>query len=262
MRSSISLLLASFCLLVGSACSTSDDEGDPSGDAGTSDSATSDVTPDVEVDASPDAVSEAAPDATQDTGTADTAEDTAADTATDTATDTADAAGPALVATIVTSMGTIRIALEEEASPVTVENFQKYADAEYFDGLIFHRVIPDFMIQGGGLEPGLKTRATLFPPIVNEAATSGLSNLRGTIAMARTNAADSATSQFFINTVDNTFLNAGQSTVAGYAVFGKVIEGMDVVDQIEGVPTQTVGSYDDVPVDDVTIESIRVAVEN
>ena len=253
MRSSISLFLASFCLLVGSACSTSDDEGDPSGDAGTSDSATNDVAPDAELDASPDAVSEAAPDATQ---------DTAADTAADTATDTADAAGPALVATVVTSMGTIRIELEEEASPITVENFQKYADAEYFDGLIFHRVIADFMIQGGGLEPGLKTRATLFPPIVNEAATSGLSNLRGTIAMARTNDPDSATSQFFINTVDNTFLNAGQSTAAGYAVFGKVIEGMDVVDQIEAVPTHTVGSYDDVPVDDVTIESIRVAVEN
>jgi cyclophilin family peptidyl-prolyl cis-trans isomerase len=122
-------------------------------------------------------------------------------------------------------------------------------------------VIPDFMIQGGGLEPGLQSRATLFPPIVNEGATSGLSNLRGTIAMARTNDPDSATSQFFINTVDNTFLDA-TSSKAGYAVFGKVIEGMDVVDQIEAVPTHTVGSYEDVPVDDVMIESIRVAVEN
>jgi cyclophilin family peptidyl-prolyl cis-trans isomerase len=252
MRSSISVLLASLCLIAGSACSTSDD--DPSGDAGASDSATNDVMPDAEVDASPDAVPEAAPDATQDTVTADTATDTASDTA-------AEATGPALVATIVTSMGTIRIELEEEASPITVENFQKYADAEYFDGLIFHRVIPDFMIQGGGLEPGLQSRATLFPPIVNEGATSGLSNLRGTIAMARTNDPDSATSQFFINTVDNTFLDA-TSSKAGYAVFGKVIEGMDVVDQIEAVPTHTVGSYEDVPVDDVMIESIRVAVEN
>ena len=107
----------------------------------------------------------------------------------------------------------------------------------------------------------MKTRAPLFPPIVNEASASGLSNLRGTIAMARTNQPDSATSQFFINTVDNTFLDPGQSSPAGYAVFGNVVEGMDIVDEIEAVATHTVGIYEDVPVEDVVIESLRVTTE-
>jgi cyclophilin family peptidyl-prolyl cis-trans isomerase len=172
-----------------------------------------------------------------------------------------DAPEPLLFATILTSKGTIRVELDSEASPITVENFQKYADAEFFDGLIFHRVIDGFMIQGGGMEPGMQTRATLYPPIVNEASSSGLSNLRGTIAMARTNQPDSATSQFFINTVDNTFLDPGQSTPEGYAVFGNVVEGMDVVDQIEKVSTHTVGAHQDVPVEDIVIESIRVVLE-
>lgn len=173
----------------------------------------------------------------------------------------AESSEPSLFATIVTSKGTIRVKLADDASPITVENFQRYADAQFFDGLIFHRVIAGFMIQGGGMEPGMKTRAPLFPPIVNEASASGLSNLRGTIAMARTNQPDSATSQFFINTVDNTFLDPGQSSPAGYAVFGNVVEGMDVVDEIEAVATHTVGIYEDVPVEDVVIESLRVTTE-
>ncbi|HNS98028.1 MAG TPA: peptidylprolyl isomerase [Polyangiaceae bacterium] len=173
----------------------------------------------------------------------------------------AESSEPSLFATIVTSKGTIRVKLADDASPITVENFQRYADAQFFDGLIFHRVIAGFMIQGGGMEPGMKTRAPLFPPIVNEASASGLSNLRGTIAMARTNQPDSATSQFFINTVDNTFLDPGQSSPAGYAVFGNVVEGMDIVDEIEAVATHTVGIYEDVPVEDVVIESLRVTTE-
>lgn len=171
---------------------------------------------------------------------------------------TGDDASGAPAAVIETTFGTIRIELNPDASPITVENFRKYADASFYDGLLFHRVIPDFMIQGGGLEPGMVERDALFDPIVNEAATSGLSNLRGTIAMARTSAPNSATSQFFINTADNTFLDAGQSDPAGYAVFGTVTEGMDVVDQISAVETHSVGIYDDVPVQDVVMTSVRV----
>jgi cyclophilin family peptidyl-prolyl cis-trans isomerase len=165
----------------------------------------------------------------------------------------------ALRATIETGLGRIVVELELTATPITVENFQKYADAQFYDGLIFHRVIPAFMIQGGGLDPDLMEKDPLFPPIVNEAVSSGLSNLTGTIAMARTSAPDSATSQFFINTVDNTYLDPSVDNPAGYCVFGDVVEGMSVVTAIEAVPTQTVGSYENVPVNAVLINSIVVA---
>jgi len=163
-------------------------------------------------------------------------------------------------------MGTIVVELNPTASPITVENFKKYADQSFFDGLIFHRVIKDFMIQGGGLTPDMKEKTPLFPPIVDEAKTSGLSNLRGTIAMARTQAADSATSQFFINVVDNTFLDPGPADAGavdpnGYCVFGTVIQGMDVVDEIQVVPTHTVGLYQDVPVDPILINSLAVTLQ-
>ena len=166
--------------------------------------------------------------------------------------------GAALQANIDTSMGLIVVDLNPGASPITVDNFQAYADAQFYDGLIFHRVISAFMIQGGGLNPDMTQKPTLFPPIVNEAVTSGLSNLAGTIAMARTSAPNSATSQFYINTVDNTFLDPSPSNPAGYAVFGMVTEGMDVVHAIEAVATHSVGAYDDVPVDAVLINSITV----
>ncbi len=198
-------------------------------------------------------------DAASDTSTA---PETAAETGADAEADTGiDAPVSGLIATIVTSKGTIRVLLNDAASPVTVDNFQKYADAKFYDGLLFHRVIPDFMIQGGGMEPGMTERSPLFPAIVNEAATSGLSNLRGTIAMARTSAPNSATSQFFINSVDNTFLDPGGSDPNGYAAFGNVIDGIDVVDAISAVPTHTVGSYEDVPVDDLLIQSLAVELK-
>ena len=163
-----------------------------------------------------------------------------------------------LHATIDTNKGPIVVELNSAASPITVENFRSYADAQFYDGLIFHRVIKDFMVQGGGLLPDMTEKTPLFPPIVNEAQSSGLSNLTGTIAMARTSVPNSATSQFYINTADNTFLDPGQDTTAGYCVFGMVIEGMPVVTTIENVATQSVGAYDDVPVDPVLINSIVV----
>jgi len=163
-----------------------------------------------------------------------------------------------LRATIDTSEGIIVVDLEPTLTPVTVENFKKYADAQFYDGLVFHRVIVDFMIQGGGLSPDMTEKDPLFAPIVNEAVGSGLSNVAGTIAMARTSAPNSATSQFYINTVDNTYLDPSTDNPAGYAVFGMVSTGMDVVETIENVPTHTVGAYDDVPVTTVLINSIVV----
>ncbi len=163
-----------------------------------------------------------------------------------------------VVATIETSKGSIVLELDPLAAPITVANFRKYADDAFYDGLIFHRVIKDFMIQGGGLDPDMKTKSATYPPIVNEAKTSGLSNVRGTIAMARTSAPNSATTQFFINTEDNTYLDPGDASPDGYAVFGKVVQGMDVVDTIEAVETTTVGMYKDVPVEDVLIASVKV----
>src|SRR6266851_473270 len=157
-----------------------------------------------------------------------------------------------------TSMGTITIELNEEKAPITVKNFLAYVDDGFYDGTIFHRVIPDFMVQGGGMEPGLKEKKTKGQ-IKNESS-NGLTNQRGTLAMARTNVPDSASSQFFINLKDNTFLDKSQSRDGvGYAVFGKVTGGMDIVDKIKGVATARRGHHDDVPVKDVTITSLKRA---
>jgi cyclophilin family peptidyl-prolyl cis-trans isomerase len=165
------------------------------------------------------------------------------------------AANPQVV--IATSMGDIKVELFADKAPVTVKNFLSYADKGTYDGTIFHRVILGFMIQGGGMEPGLKEKQP-DPPIRNEAR-SDLPNVRGTIAMARTDVVDSATSQFFINQVDNAKLDHGDDTVLGfgYCVFGKVIEGMDVVDTIASVATTTVGPFENVPKDDVLIKSVK-----
>jgi len=141
--------------------------------------------------------------------------------------------------------GSIVIELDSQAAPISVENFLYYVDSGYYSATIFHRVIPGFMVQGGGFGNNEKSKKGTISPIVNE-ADNGLSNLRGTVAMARTNDPDSATAQFFINHQDNPFLDKSASS-AGYAVFGKVIKGMDVVDLIAQVPTTTKGMYRDWP---------------
>jgi len=161
------------------------------------------------------------------------------------------AANPVVV--METNFGTVKIELFEDQSPITVKNFLAYVDDKHFDGTIFHRVIETFMIQGGGFQPGMKEKATK-KAIKNEAG-NGLSNLRGTLAMARTNDPDSATAQFFINVVDNKFLDRS-GTKAGYCVFGRVTDGMDVVDKIKKVKVVNVGMHENVPVDDVIIKSI------
>jgi len=155
-----------------------------------------------------------------------------------------------------TSMGDIVIELNEEASPITVKNFLRYVEEGFYDGTIFHRVIPDFMIQGGGFTAEMVQKKP-HPPIVNEAS-NGLKNDRGTIAMARTANPDSATSQFFINHKNNDFLNYAGQSKPGYAVFGKVVEGIDVVDKIAAVKTTSKGRYSDVPVEPVVIKSAKV----
>jgi cyclophilin family peptidyl-prolyl cis-trans isomerase len=151
-----------------------------------------------------------------------------------------------------TSHGTIKIEVDPDQAPVTVENFLQYVDDGFYAGTIFHRVIPGFMIQGGGFDPQMQEKAT-NPPIKNE-ADNGLKNLRGTLSMARTQVKDSATSQFFINLKDNDFLDHGARDF-GYAVFARVVEGMDVVEAIAGVKTGNHGTHGDVPVDPVVIES-------
>lgn len=158
---------------------------------------------------------------------------------------------------LTTSMGVIEVELDARRAPETTGNFLAYVDKGFYDGTVFHRVIRGFMIQGGGFESGLKRKPT-DAPIRNE-ADNGLKNLTGTIAMARTGAPHSATAQFFINTADNGFLNhRGKTTQGwGYAVFGKVTRGMDVVKQIESVPTRNAGHYENVPVSDVVIEKIE-----
>jgi len=158
-----------------------------------------------------------------------------------------------------TSMGNIVIELNEQAAPVTVRNFLGYVEAGFYDGTIFHRVIPGFMIQGGGFTEQLAKKETR-DPIINEAK-NGPSNMRGTVAMARTNNPNSATSQFFINHSDNEFLNYIDDNKAGYAVFGKVTEGMDVVDAIAAVKTTTRNGMEDVPVEPVIIQSATVVPE-
>lgn len=155
-----------------------------------------------------------------------------------------------------TSLGKITVELFQDKAPITVANFLQYADDKFFDGTVFHRVIPDFMIQGGGMEPGLKEKRPRSP-IKNESI-NGLSNERGTLAMARTSNPDSASAQWFINVKDNTFLDrANARDKAGYCVFGKVLQGMDVVDQIKQVQTGERGGHENVPLKDVIIRSVR-----
>jgi peptidyl-prolyl cis-trans isomerase B (cyclophilin B) len=162
------------------------------------------------------------------------------------------------VVIVKTSQGDIKIELDKAKAPVTVDNFLVYVNDKFYDGTVFHRVIPAFMIQGGGFDKDLKQKATKAP-IKNEAG-NGLKNLNGTIAMARTSDPNSATAQFFINTKDNAFLDHRNETAQGYgyAVFGKVVDGMDVVKKIEAVPTTTKAPHRDVPVTPVVIESARV----
>jgi peptidyl-prolyl cis-trans isomerase B (cyclophilin B) len=153
-----------------------------------------------------------------------------------------------------TNKGVIRLQLDAEKAPKSTENFLAYVRSGHFDGTIFHRVIDGFMIQGGGFEPGMKQKPTQAP-IPNE-ADNGLKNKRYTIAMARTNDPHSATAQFFINVSDNAFLDHTSPSPQGwgYAVFGEVVEGQDVVDAIKGVKTGSKGFHQDVPVEDVVIE--------
>lgn len=155
-----------------------------------------------------------------------------------------------------TSEGNIKIELDNDHAPITTENFINYVNSGYYDGLIFHRVIPNFMIQGGGADDSLNFKKT-NDPIKNE-ADNGLTNDRGTIAMARTQNPDSATSQFFINVADNDFLNYKSPSDYGYAVFGKVTEGMDIVDKIVNTKTERKGIHENVPVKPVYINKITV----
>jgi len=158
------------------------------------------------------------------------------------------------VVVVKTNKGSFDIELFEKEAPITVKNFLDYVDAKFYDGTIFHRVISNFMIQGGGFTKGMAEKSPRGP-IKNE-ADNGLKNVRGTIAMARTNVVDSATAQFFINVVDSPFLDHGARDF-GYAVFGRVTSGMDVVDTIRNSKTHTVGFHNDVPVQDIVIQSIR-----
>jgi cyclophilin family peptidyl-prolyl cis-trans isomerase len=176
---------------------------------------------------------------------------------------TGDAAGkgnPMVV--LSTSMGDIKIELYQDKAPGTVQNFLEYAKAGYYDNTIFHRVIPGFMVQGGGLTADMKDkREGQRPPIKNESS-NGLRNDTGTLAMARTSAPDSATSQFFINVKDNAFLNKDSAPdKVGYAVFGKVVDGLDVVKKIEQVKTTSKGPHQNVPVDAVVIKSVRLVTD-
>jgi peptidyl-prolyl cis-trans isomerase B (cyclophilin B) len=156
-----------------------------------------------------------------------------------------------------TSMGEIEIELNQEKAPLTVANFLKYVDEKFYDGTVFHRVINNFMIQGGGMTPDLKEKPTRTP-IKNEAA-NGLRNEVGTIAMARTSDPHSASAQFFINVADNAFLNHQNTSTQGfgYAVFGKVVNGMHVVNRIKMVKTGMMNGYSDVPMDAVIIKSVK-----
>ena len=162
--------------------------------------------------------------------------------------------------TIKTSVGDIQLELNDEKAPITVENFKTIASSGYYEGTIFHRVINGFMIQGGVLTADMNNKSSGTGPIQNE-ANNGLPNDRGTIAMARTMDPHSATSQFFINHKDNAFLNHTGETPQGwgYAVFGMVTEGMDVVDQIAEVATGSSGAYQDVPEEVITIESVTIS---
>ncbi|HLD65118.1 MAG TPA: peptidylprolyl isomerase [Pseudomonas sp.] len=155
---------------------------------------------------------------------------------------------------LTTSLGDVEIELEADKAPISVKNFLAYVDSGYYNGTIFHRVIPGFMVQGGGFTPDMAQKTTQAS-IKNE-ADNGLHNVRGTLAMARTSVVDSATSQFFINQADNAFLDHG-SRDFGYAVFGKVVRGLDVVDKIAQVPTATVAGSQNVPRTPVLIVSAK-----
>jgi cyclophilin family peptidyl-prolyl cis-trans isomerase len=160
--------------------------------------------------------------------------------------------------TLSTNMGDIRIELNADKAPISTKNFLDYVSEGYYDGLIFHRVIPGFMIQGGGFDSAMSQKKAKSP-IKNEAG-NGLKNVTGSIAMARTNVVDSATAQFFINVKDNEFLNHKNTSPDGYgyAVFGQVIEGMDVVHSIEKLKTGNRGMHQDVPAQEVVINSVKV----
>jgi cyclophilin family peptidyl-prolyl cis-trans isomerase len=156
---------------------------------------------------------------------------------------------------IATNLGDITVLLYEKESPISVKNFLAYADTGFYGGLIFHRVIPGFMVQGGGFTKNMMKRQPVFPPIKNE-SDNRMKNDRGTLAMARTQDPHSASSQFFINVVDNSRLDISAQGW-GYAVFGKVIEGMEIVDKIAATKTQTVGGFNDVPVEPIIIISVK-----
>ena len=162
--------------------------------------------------------------------------------------------------TINTTIGAIHLELDQDKAPITVANFVALANAGYYEGTIFHRIIPGFMVQGGGLTEDMQNKSSGTDPIQNE-ANNGLANDRGSIAMARTMDPHSATGQFFVNHKDNGFLNHTAETPQGwgYAVFGKVTDGMDVVDQLAESPTGMVGGYQDAPLEPVTIESVVVS---
>jgi len=162
------------------------------------------------------------------------------------------------VVVIKTNMGDIYVELYPDKAPKTVENFLTYVKEGFYSGLIFHRVVKGFVIQGGGFDKNLNYKKPTHPPVKNE-SDNGLSNLRGTIAMARTSDPHSATTQFYINLADNTFLDYGKNPQKwGYTVFGKVIKGMDVVDEIAQVPVMNVGWMVNVPVKPVVIEKIEI----
>ena len=165
--------------------------------------------------------------------------------------------GGSSVVVLTTSKGVIEVEVDEENAPISAANFLQYVDDGFFDGTIFHRVMPGFMIQGGGFDANMRQKDTR-DAIKNEAG-NGLKNDRGTLAMARTNVVDSATAQFFINVVDNDFLNQSSPDPRGfgYAVFGRVTDGMDVVDEIVGVSTGNKGMHQNVPVEAVVIESAK-----
>lgn len=160
-----------------------------------------------------------------------------------------------------TSLGHIKVELWEHRAPITVKNFLRYVQDSFYDGTIFHRVIDNFMVQGGGLTPDMRQKQSGLHPAIKNEADAALSNERGTIAMARTQEIDSATSQFFINVNDNKFLDHQNDTPKGfgYAVFGRVIEGMDdIVEKISKIKTSTIGPFSDVPAKPVMINSIKL----
>jgi peptidyl-prolyl cis-trans isomerase B (cyclophilin B) len=169
-----------------------------------------------------------------------------------------DAGGKNPIVIMETSLGTMKLELLQDKAPITVKNFLSYVDKKHYDGTIFHQIIPEHIILGGGFAPGLKEKET-GKPIINEAA-NGVSNLRGTIGMVRMDRAHSARSQFYINVNNNLFLDkANDRQGIGHCVFGKVIEGIEVIDKIKNVPTGPVGKMEGVPKEDVLIKSVRRA---